>query len=405
MFLGRILRVVVPDRPTPWALAIVGISLLLLLVTFVSYPLVGRGSLSLLLFTLGLGGEGNVGAWWSGMLFLLAAVFALDRAAAAQPSTTEGPGWLALAAALALLSFDEVAWLHEFLTGRNRLYLVPLGAVGLGLVAYALVQLRRAKVRLGTLLLGFALLATVPPQEFVQITQAWRNPWVYGARAFVEEGTEIVAALVLLSATSGGLLRLRVSGAGTFASLSKLGTPLLWLAVVALPLAVAAMSRLNLPGVTNWMGSSMFLLCALLAFRAAQQPCDGAALAKAGLFLLASVGTNAVRPDWDPVVLGHAVNLRGIYFGLLFFAAAWILAPGGALRQRAFWLALAGTTWLAAILGLRPHLIWSTWPPTIALLCVYIEIAAAMRIDRALARDDAIERVAGVKAPELAGPF
>jgi hypothetical protein len=394
----------VPHRPTEWAPAIAGISLLLLLVTFVSYPLGGRGLITTLLFTFGLSGEGNVGAWWSGMLFLLAAVFALGRAADARRTPPERRGMLALAAALVLLSFDEVAWLHEFLASRNQLYLAPLGAAGVGLVAYALRQLQRANIPLRTLLLGFALLATVPLQELVHVTQEWRNPWVYGARALVEEGTEIAAALVLLHATSGGLLRLRASGPNAFAALAQFGLPLSWLAVTALALAVAATSTLNLTGVINWVGSSLFLLCALLAVRSGRPRRDSAAWAKAGLYLLASVGANAVRPDWDPVVLGHAVNLRGVYFGALFFAAAWMFSSGSSWHRRALWLALAGTTWLAAVAVLRPQLVWSTWPPTIALLCFYAEIAAAMRKNRAVEPEDAIPRRAGVKRPELAGP-
>jgi len=48
-------------------------------------------------------------------------------------------------------------------------------------------------------------------------------------------------------------------------------------------------------------------------------------------------------------------------------------APEAPWHQRAFWLALAGATLSAAFVLLRPQLVWSTWPPTVALLCFFID--------------------------------
>jgi hypothetical protein len=377
----------VSHRPTLWAYAIVGVSLLLLAVTPLAYGLGGRGTLTLALFTLGLGGEGNVGAWWSGMLFLLAAVLALDRTADARRTLTERRGWAVLAAAFALLSFDEVASLHEFLGARNNNYLLPLGALGLSLVAYSLTQLRRANVPLQKLLLGFGMLATVPLQQWLQATLERPNAWIYGAGALLEEGTEIGGALALIAAAGGGLLRLRV-GDQTFGSLAWLGTPLLWLAVGAFPLVAGAVYPLNLVGVANWFGAGLFLACALLALRGAALRGEPPLPLAAAVYLLASLGSVAVRPDWDTEVLGQAVNLRGIYFGSLLLTAPWFLSAGEPWPRRAFWLALAGCTFLAAFVLLRPQVVWSTWPPTVALLCFYIEVATPSRLRRAVARDD-----------------
>jgi hypothetical protein len=396
----------VPQRPSFLPFAIIGVSLFLLAVTPLSYALNGHGPLSILLFWFGLGGETNVGAWWSGVLFLLGAVFALDRTVESSRTSTERRGWTALAAALALLSFDEIAALHEFLSARGRVYLVPVGLLGLGLVSYSLVHLRRARVALHKLLLAFALLATVPLQELIQRTHEWHNPVIYGLRALLEEGTEIVAALLLVAATSGGLVRLRMEPQ-TFASVARFGMPLLWLALVALPLAALAVYPIYLPGASNWLGTTLFLACALLALRQAAPRREPVLLMAAALYLLASLGSNAVRPDWDPLVLGHNVNLRGIYFGTLLLAAPWVLARGQSWRQRAFWLALAGCTLLAAFLLQRPQVIWSTWTPTIALLCFYIEISAAVRTRRAVVGAAAAVVQAGsrAKTPTIAGPL
>jgi hypothetical protein len=386
----------------------------LVAVTPLPYGLGGNGALTLLLYWLGLGGEGNVGAWWSGVLFLLATLFALDRCAETWRPVIERRGWAALTAALALLSFDELAALHEFLSARSQLYLVPLGLFGAGLVAYALLQLQRAKVPLHQLLLGFTLLATVPLQEFVQFARDWPNTWIYGARAFVEEGTEIVGALLLLAATSGGLLRIRV-GRETFASLVWLGTPLLWLAVAALPAVAVAVRGFNLPGAPNWLGTALFLSCAALAVRGAAARSEPRLLWAAVLYLFASFGANAVRPDWDPSIFGQNVNLRGIYFGSLLLAAPWVLSPGEPWSRRSFWLALAGCTLLGAFV-LPPLVVWSTWPPTLALLCFYIELSVAMRLRAAAVQSAPLPTsppsaatapppAATQKVPSLAGPL
>ncbi|HUQ50981.1 MAG TPA: hypothetical protein VM692_02090 [Gammaproteobacteria bacterium] len=379
--------------------AIVGVSLFLLAVTPLSYAFNDHGPLSMLMFWLGLGGESNLGAWWSGVLFLLSAIFALDRSSETERTPVERRGWAALAAALVLLSFDEIAALHEFLSARNRAYLIPLGLLGLGLVGYSLIHLRRAGVSLRRLLLAFALLASVPIQERVQQTHEWRDVVIYGVRVLLEEGTEIVAALLLVAGTSGGLLRLRM-GPRTFASLARFGTPLLWLALIALPIAALAVYPVNLAGASNWLGTTLFLCCALLAQRQAALRRDPVLLMAAALYLLASLGANAVRPDWDPLVLGVEVKLRGVYFGTLLLAAPWVLSAGQPWRQRAFWLALAGCTLLAAFLLVRPQVVWSTWPPTIALLCFYIEISAAMRPRTAIARDAAVATNPGVTRRE-----
>ena len=373
-------------RPTAWAAGILGITFLLLAITPVSYGVIGHGTLSVILFLFGFGGDGNIGAWWSGMLFLLSAVFALDCSVDGQRTRTERRGWAGLAAALALLSFDEVATVHEFLSGYGYLYLAPLGVLGLSLVAYALTKLRRANVPLRTLFVAFGLLATVPLQELVQWNIEWNNPWVYGARALVEEGTEIAAALLLLTFTSGGLLRLRVRSE-TFGALVSRGTPLLWAALVALPLAAAAAYALSWRGPANWFGAALFLGCALLVARGAAMRREPLVLAAAaGLYLLASVGSNFVSLNWDPPIFGYPVNLRGAFFGSLLLAAPFVLAAGQPWgRQRLFWFAPAACTLAAAVALPQPSVIWSSWPMTIALLCFFIELSGALRLRASVA--------------------
>ncbi len=388
-------------RPTAWAAGILGITFLLLAITPVSYGLIGNGTFSVILFLFGFGGDGNIGAWWSGMLFLLSAVFALDCSVDVQRSRTERRGWAGLAAALALLSFDEVATVHEFLSGYGHLYLAPLGVLGLSLVGYALTHLRRANVPLRTLFVAFGLLATVPLQEFVQWNIEWNNPWVYGVRALVEEGTEIAAVLLLLTFASGGLLRLRV-GPETFGSLVSRGTPLCWATLVALPFAAFAAYALSWRGPANWFGAALFLGCALLVARgAAMRRAPLMLAAAAGLYLLASVGSNFVSINWDPPVFGYPVNLRGAFFGALLLAAPFVLAAGQPWRQRLFWLAPAACTLAGAVAVPQPSVIWSSWPMTIGLLCFYIELSAALRLRAAVAHARPATLATPLCPPEL----
>lgn len=129
--------------------------------------------------------------------------------------------------------------------------------------------------------LGFALLATVPAQDLVQVAQGPANAWVYGALTSLEEGTEIAAALLLLAATRGGLRPFGASRPEPFVCFVIFAAPLLWLYAGALPLAAAATYALNLTGASNWLGATLFLSCALLALRAAAQG-DATPVARSG---------------------------------------------------------------------------------------------------------------------------
>ena len=158
-----------------WFSIIVVVSVILILVTFASYSLKGNGLLSTVLFKIGLGGENNFGAWWSGMLLLLGAVLAFDGYRLYDRSVHQRRGWLALAFILLILSFDEVAALQE------GMHIVPYAAVGLTMLGFAVIELivghtdRRAVV---LILVSFGLFGTIAIQEYFQHALIYAYPMV-----------------------------------------------------------------------------------------------------------------------------------------------------------------------------------------------------------------------------------
>lgn len=373
------MRILARPHVPSWFEALVGVSIFLVLVTLVSYPLSGHGALSRALFWVGLGGENNIGSWWSGMLLALGAVFAFDGFANAARPQRERYGWCALGFALLLLSFDEVASLHEFLFGYSRVYLALFGAVGLGLVGYAMVQLRRAGVAkraLGLLVVAFGLLATVPAQEVLQGALDWPDQVVYGARAALEEGTEIAAMLLfiwVLRANSESLLRGTRDLFSTPArcrGLIRAGALVLW------PALTAATFVLPRPGgPADWLAELLFLLCALLALRVAvlDGRMDARSKSLIAFYLAASAASNAVAVTWDPLVLQTHVSLRGIVFALLIAASALLLRANG--RRMNLPRALLGAAAVAAsaVVWSSSQLLWCGLPPLFALWLYLIE--------------------------------
>jgi hypothetical protein len=358
------------SRGTSWFSLLAAASLGFLAFTWLSYALAGHGALSRGLFWIGLGGENNLGAWWAGMLFLLPAAFALDGYCDGAKPVTERRGWAALGAALLLLSFDETASLHEHLGALGVWHLAPLGALGGAVTVYSLVLLRRARLPIAGLLAAFALLAVVPLQEYLQLTREWTDPFFYGLRAFVEEGTEIVAALIFVAVTSKNC-----SAREPFAALVRLRAPLLAAAAVALPFATAVVASeyRNPAGPASWLAASLFFACALLAVR------RGAAERRVGwriaCYVAASAASNAVSPTWDPAVLGQAMSLRGLTFAVL--TAALLPAMGHGRLSRTPWGALAAGAFAAALVWPSARLLWSAWPAALALLCYFAESRAA----------------------------
>jgi hypothetical protein len=363
----------------PWFAALVGVSALLLLVTQFSYAFAGSGSISTVLFWLGLGGENNIGSWWSGMLLALGAVFAFDGAAGSTKPRYERRGWYSLGLALLLLSFDEVAALHEYLSTRGMTYLAVLGVIGLALVGYAMVQLARARVskrKLELLLAGFGLLATVPVHEVVQQALEWPDPVVYGVRAMLEEGTEIAAMLMFIWVLRANSVAALQNSLGLFSALARRRRAIVAGGVVLWPALTALTLVLPYPGgPADWLAALLFLLCALLVIRTAVQ--NGTVDARSkwliALFVSASAAANAVKVGWNPLVLGAPVSLRGVALALGVLAAVVLLrASGRRMNTRRALLVAVAIAGSAAVWS-TSQLAWCALPPLLALWMYSIE--------------------------------
>jgi len=356
-------------------------------ITFLSFAVDG-GRLSTLLFWLGLAGENNVGAWWSGMLLLLAAVFALDGYAVPNAGPGERRAWLSLSAVLLILSFDEIGSLHEYLANIGIGYLAFLAIPLFVLTCYSLLQLARAGKGLrrpALVLVAFALLGTVPLLEYIQHSREWPNPVIYGARAALEEGVELAGILLLVAVASGNSRALlQANGVGVF-EFARHRTLVLAAAASLAPVLVAATFVLLYPGgPADWLAAACYFGCALLVVKRVLESRDAATLPVVVLiawYLTASVGSNAMKLVWDPVVLGTPISLRGLFVALLLASAAPILHRAG---RRVHPLPYAAGA-LVALVGARwpaAQLLWCSLPVLAALHFYAVEsrLAADVRV-------------------------
>jgi hypothetical protein len=334
---------------------------------------------SAVFFWLGLGGENNVGSWWSGMLLALAAVFALDGVLDSGKPRCERRGWCSLGLALLLLSFDEVASLHEYLSLLGSEYLGVLGAVGLGLVGYAMAQLRRAAVSgrlLGLLLAGFALLATVPLHEAVQHALEWQSPVLYGTRALLEEGTEIAAMLLFIGVLRANPLAALRRSTGLFGLLAARRRLIFLIGIGLWPLLTAATFVLPYPGgPADWLAAVLLLLCGLLAIRTAllNGGLDARSMLLIAFYIGASAAANAVGVGWDPAVLGVPVSVRGVVLALELAAAAVLLTTNGRRVSVLRVLLVAMAIGASAAAWPASQLLWCGLPPLFALWSFSVE--------------------------------
>lgn len=357
-----------------WFRTMVRVSLLLVLVTFASYALAKHGLLSSLLFWVGLGGENNLGAWWSGMLLLTGAVHAFDGFADTDNRPSARHGWLALSLMLLALSFDEVAALHEFLAGTgNPGYWLVLGIIGVILLAYSMSQLALSHCPwrlLALILLSFVLFGSVVLQELYQTSRTWSNPVVYGIRAVLEEGTEIAGMLILIFVTRMNthalLNKNRPDG---LMAVAHGRIPLIIAISALIPITVGATFILPFPGgPADWLAACTYLVCALRVIHPVligNEELNKGTVLLLLFYLVSSAASNGLKLSWDPEILGVPVSIRGIGVAALLLMANTVFKAAG--RRTSAWFYAVASVILIASLLTRSQLLWCTIPSCAAL--------------------------------------
>ena len=173
-----------------------------------------------------LASENVFAAWYSSMLLLLSAVASLVCFLIDQQKTQEkgsrllNYGWLIYASAFALLSFDELGSIHEHIgnftafkkagnlvsggqdSGWTFFYII-VGAVGLFMLGFSIVKLKKVKWALPLLICGLLLYLSNPFQEYFEIEtmrssvsdETWKRPVHL---LLIEEGSELFGSLFFL---------------------------------------------------------------------------------------------------------------------------------------------------------------------------------------------------------------
>lgn len=226
-------RFIIPLRFLKIALMAIIIANLLYLLgtwTYHSIELPEYSSLRRLNFQSDLSSENNLAAWYSSILLFLSAImafvcFIIDRLRLQKGfSSYLNIGWLILALIFAVLSFDELGSVHEYIgdyqvfknvgkvfTGKESsgwfIFMALVGLVSIFMVAFGFLRLWVNKLSLLLLFTGVVLYLSNPFQEIYEI-ESYRAALIQNSKAYerpvffllLEEGTEIFGSLFFLIA-------------------------------------------------------------------------------------------------------------------------------------------------------------------------------------------------------------
>jgi hypothetical protein len=313
----------------------------------------------LLLRSFGLRGEMGVGAWWSGMLLLLAAVHSADGYFhRRQTAPRVAFGWAGLSLILLCLSADEVSSLHERVGNVGGwLALAPFGLALGALWVFAIRALWQApdeRSNAQWAAFAFFLVGSVAGQEFLEHSTQWQGEQA-ALRVVVEEGTELVALLILLRVAmsqSGGAFQHSTQAARpVFQALESWRIPIAAATLVASPV-LAALTVMHMSPILGqpvlWLTASSFLLAALLLTRPALL---GMTWTRSHLMLaVLCVGLSAAAVALSPSALPRRSHLFTTA-GLVSIWCLWLVTSNARNREpllllSAFGAAMLALTWV-----------------------------------------------------------
>ncbi|MEJ1962868.1 MAG: hypothetical protein WDO56_15485 [Gammaproteobacteria bacterium] len=376
-------------------------------VALVLSTLLLRWGFALFLAPLNLSNENVVGAWFSGMLLLLASLHAADGFFRVRRTDFKAAlAWCVICAMLLALSADEIGSLHERIDDVMQfgpwLSYLPFLIVLLGCCAWSFIQLwvtPSERSRVPGLILGFAILVSVGGQEYLEKAIKW--PWYLSAfRTAAEEGSELLGMIVLiytmLPNSSGLFHATRRSSAPAFSSVPALR----WLiaaaaAAIAWPIAILSAS-LGLQVVeghlSDWLASALFFLSAVLVLNNWIQSPQSGRFPRAGIVFLCMASALCVQidPIGDSNVFPFSRSLQFFDIELntrLLLLALCCVGAGESLRARgqgyrpgATLLAFVGI--LSALFAVFPTaepLRWAYLATTLVALSTFAALSHALR--------------------------
>lgn len=366
-----------------------------------------RWGFALFLAPLNLSNENVAGAWFSGILLLLASLHAADGFFRVRRTDFKAAlAWCVICAMLLVLSADEIGSLHERIDDVMQfgpwLSYLPFLVVLLGCCAWSFVQLWMTpseRSRVPGLILGFAILVSVGGQEYLEKAIKW--PWYLGPfRTAFEEGSELVGMIILIYTmlpNSPGLFRsARRLSAPAFSSVPALRWFIVGAAAaIAWPFAMLSAS-LELQVVeghlSDWVASALFFFSAVLLLNNWIQSPGSGRFPRAGLFFLCAASALCVQID--PIadsnvfpfsrsvqVFDIELNTRLLLLALCCVGASESLRTRGqGYRPSATLLAFVGI--LSALLGMFPAadpLRWAYFATTAVALSAFAALSHALR--------------------------
>lgn len=348
----------ISDTPRVFAALLLGLAAASMVATFYAPDL---GKSSKMLLQLSLSGENTIGAWLSSMLLLLAGLHAMD-AFFTQPSherSGSAIAWLTLGVACICLSADEAGSLHERIAifGQNRGYewwvtLVPFAIVLMGMLGVSLWTfiVKRKDLSSGiTVLIAFGIFGLVAVQEEFEHKIQWTDSQL-GLRAVVEEGSEMIAILMLLFCcmrNSGGYFSRFRREASAFGVLKQYKSYIVMLALLVAPPLIyfnIVLEDQQRGHPADWLAACLFIAASIQALRPAYERSDfSLKWTTLGLLALsASVMSMAIQIDYALDTANMAFNVKGEGISLRLVMLAVVLIGIAILASR-------GTTRLVSL--------------------------------------------------------
>lgn len=401
--------------PQYWFYSAIGISLFCLTVTFFSAELQETSGLLRQLNRFNLARENNFGAWWSGILLLLASIHAFDGFflhRKKQPSVAYA--WASVSAVLLLLSLDEIGSIHErvdsLLHLGSWLSLLPFALILLSALAYGLLTLWRVpeqRQRVVWIVVAFTLLASVALQEYLEHHSQWWGPYS-SLRVVIEEGSELLGMLILLKVSMGntfGIFQQKEnSGQPVLQILASFRTYLLVIGVLSAPVlayVTAALPDQQRGHPADWLAAAGFLCAGLVIarrfFESGKHIGWGSWVLSITCWAM-SAAAIAISPEIDP-----QKKFFVLYFVSLLICVIWILH---AKQNKAFYWVPATVVIVMSVLSLIDtslFLIYLLYP-LVSLLTYYINAtlgsASAKAPFTAFTKESAAAREEGPAVPK-----